>query len=591
MLEKTKLEEISSALPERERRELLAKIARSMTREERDELARIELKAEERERLLAEELSQLGWWVDLLLWLRRLFGGRSRRELFVDMKIRQIKRAIRQKSSGLTGFETRNLTGKFARLLFDLYTGAYPLIPLFEAFHRDPEFRGRAIAGVFEGKIPEAKKELQEFMPAEEMERVYADSGSEEEVSRQLLRHYTDYLKKIPDKLAQQVDEGIKPLLYLRPLVLYQFASVFRNFRYTLPETVLEEKYPYFDSASAMLLLESLERLWHGLSLAARLGPDWFCHEELLAVYQRESEGEEEAPSPQDIAQGVSAITTALEGLVDAAGQFDRRVPVLQLLRYFRRDPYYRLSFATPQLPSKPQYAAALKERLLAQLDEALFGVKRNVVERRLRDIFKGEQLFELFYYLEQPSFDYASLGLPYFSHTRSLKVMYNYLSRIYKGPIQESLQAINTYVLSGNRLILTRLNQCASGLEELEAKIVLFDRSLSPDEEDGKYLLRLRHRLATDLSQQKLYRGFVTGKDREAGELINQGKEFLLGIRRVYDDLLASPVENVKSLLKTLHYTRGRHQTLASLLRATCELIGEFVELLDQLLKLEKGA
>jgi hypothetical protein len=591
MLEKTKLEEISSQLPERERRELLAKIARSMTREERDELARIELKAEERERLLAEELGQQGWWVRLLLWLRRLFSGRSNRDLFIELKIRQIKRGIRQKSSGLTGFETRNLTPKFARLLFDLYSSAFPLIPLFQAFHRDPEFRGRALGRVFESKIPEAKKELHEFMSPEEMERVYAESGSEEEVSRQLLRRYADYLKKIPDKLAHQVDEGTKPLLYLRPLVLYQFGTVFRNFRYTLPETTLEDKYPYFESASVMLMLESLERLWHALSLAARLGADWFCDEELLAGYLRENDEEEQPSSPQEIAQGVAAITGALMGLVDAAGQFDRRVPVLQLLRYFRRDPYYRLSFAAPQLATKPLYAGALRERLLAQLEQALVSVKRNVVERRLRDLFKSEQLFELFYYLEKPSFDYAALGLPYFTHTKSLKVMYNYLSRVYKGVIQDSLQAINSYVLSGNRLILTRLNQCASGLEELEAKIVLFDRSLSPDEEEGKNLQRLRYRLGTDLTQQKLYRGFVTGKDREAGELIEQGKEFLLGIRRVFDDLLASPVENVKSLLKTLHFYRGKHQTLASLLRGTSELIGEFLELLDQLLKLEKGS
>jgi hypothetical protein len=590
MLEKTKLEEISSQLPERERRELLAKIARSMTREERDELARIELKAEERERLLAEELTQLGWWVVLLLWLRRLFSGRSKRDLFIEFKIRQIKRGIRQKSSGLTGFETRNLTPKFARLLFDLYSSAYPLIPLCQAFHRDPEFRGRAIAQVFEGKIPEPKKDLQEFMSAEEMQRVYADSGSEEEVSRQLLRRYADYLKKIPSKLAHQVDEGIKPLLYLRPLVLYQYGSVFRNFRYTLPETTLEDKYPYFESASAVLMLESLERLWHALSLAARLGPDWFCHEELLGVYLRENEDEEQPSSSQETAQGASAIISALVGLVDAAGQFDRRVPVLQLLRYFRRDPYYRLSFAAPQLATKPVYAAALRERLLAALAETLVSVKRNVVERRLQELFKSQQLFELFYYLEKPSFDYAALGLPYFSLTRSLKVVYNYLSRVYKGVIQDTLQTLNTYVLSGNRLILTRLNQCASGLEELEAKIVLFDRSLSPDEEDGKNLLRLRHRLGTDLTQQKLYRGFVTSKDREASELIEQGKEFLLGIRRVFDDLLASPVENVKSLLKTLHFHKGKHQTLASLLRASSDLIGEFLGLLDQLLKLEKG-
>mgnify|MGYP001091040710 CR=1 FL=1 len=269
MLVKTKLEEISAQLPERERRELLAKIARGMSREERDELTRVELKAEERERLLAEELAQSGWWVTLLLWLRGLYSGRPRRDLFIELKIREIKRGIRQKASGLTGFETRNLTAKFARLLFDLYGGVYPLIPLFQAFHRDAEFRGRAIARVFEGRVPEPKRELSDFLSTQDMERVYADSGSEEAVSRELLKRYAEYLRKIPDKVAHEVDEGVRPLLYLRPLVLYQYGSVFRNSRYTLPETTVDESYPYFESGPAMLMLEALERLWHAVNLAA----------------------------------------------------------------------------------------------------------------------------------------------------------------------------------------------------------------------------------------------------------------------------------------------------------------------------------
>jgi hypothetical protein len=169
--------------------------------------------------------------------------------------------------------------------------------------------------------------------------------------------------------------------------------------------------------------------------------------------------------------------------------------------------------------------------------------------------------------------------------------VLYNFLSKIYKGFVQEAIQAANSYVFPGNRIVQTRLLQAAGGLEELEAKIVLLDRTLSPEEEDGRALAAFRARVSTDTSQQKLYRGFVAQKDKEAHDLLEQGIDHLQSIKRHFDETVSSPVESIKAVLKTLHFSRGRNQTLAALLKSTAELIGDFLELLRQLSALEKGS
>ena len=257
-----------------------------------------------------------------------------------------------------------------------------------------------------------------------------------------------------------------------------------------------------------------------------------------------------------------SSTGDALVLLAGSANDFLRKIPLLELIRYFRKDPYYKLVFAVPRFHAKPLYVSGLRERILGQLEATIIEVKKRVIETKIKEIFKANQLYEMFYYVEKAEYDYPNLGLPYFSYTKSLKILYNYLSKIYKGYIQETLQITNTYLVSGTRITQTRLNQYAAGLEELEAKLVLLDRSLAPDEDDGKTLLRLRHRLETDLTQQKLYRSFVLQKDKEARELIDQGIEYLTGIKRVYDDLLASPMESIKSVLKTLHFFKGKNQT-----------------------------
>lgn len=593
MLQKTKLEEISAELPEHERRELLARITRSLDKDAEYEYSRIELKQEERERLLAEELQSLSFWDRLLLWLKGFLSGKTRRDLFVDFKIKQLKRGIRQKSSGLTGFETRDLSTKFARLLFDLYYASFPLRTMFQAFHSDQEFRSRLVIHLFDTKLPEARKTLEDFLSTEEMDKIFHDTGSEEEVRKRLLRSFSDYIKRIPDKLVRQLEEGIKPLTYLKNLVLFPYSTTFRHFNYQPTLGILEDKYPFFTSAPVMLMLEQLERLWHALNLAAGLGAEWFCHEELISFYLEErlhAEDEDAEDLELDQEEGVVEKTNAIVELVDAANGTLRKIPILDLLRYFRKDPYYKLVFAVPRFRTKPLYISGLRERILSQLEARIINVKKRVIETKIKEIFKTDQLYEMFYYVDTANYDYTALELPYFCHTKSLKVLYNYLSKIYKGYIQETLQIANTYVMSGNRIIQTRLNQYAAGLEELEAKLVLFDRSLAPDEDDGKNLLRLRHRLETDLNQQKLYRGFVIQKDKEARELIDQGTEYLAGIKRVFDDLIASPMGSIKSALKTLHFFKGKNQTLSNLLHIVSDLIADFQELLSQLVSLEKS-
>jgi hypothetical protein len=592
MLEKTKLEEISLELPEQERRDLLERITRSLEAESPDGLVRVELRNEEREKLLGEEMQALSAWVRFVLWLTRLFSGRSRREAFLNWKIKQLKRRIRSRSSGLTGFESRDLSGKFGRLFYELYREAFPLRQAFRDFHTEEDLRDRAVLRLFEHNYPDAKKTLEDFVPLEEMERIYADSGREDEVRRACLGRFGEYTKRIPDRLTRHLDDGMRPLFFLKNLVLFPFSTVLRQFKV---ETVgaPDDRVPDFQPAAAMLVLDQLERLYHAVNLPAELGADWFFHEEVFQAYLEHARPEEqpEALEREEEARNAAELSATVPRLVDAARRFSERVPLLDLIRYFRKDPYYRIVFAVPRYHTKPVYASALRQRLLDQLEERIDQVKKTVLERRLAEIFKNGRLVELFHYVERPDSEYSALGLPVFRYTMSLKVLSNYLARLYKPTIQDAVQAANMYVLAGNRIAQARLNQSAAGLEELEAKIVLLDRSLSPDEDDGKTLLRLRHRLATDLNQQKLYRAFVTQKDREARELIDQGYDYLLGIQRLFEELLSSPAENLKSILRTLHFFRGRNVTLSGLLRGTADLVSDFLELLTQVLELEKGS
>ena len=141
---------------------------------------------------------------------------------------------------------------------------------------------------------------------------------------------------------------------------------------------------------------------------------------------------------------------------------------------------------------------------------------------------------------------------------------------------MQEAAQIVAGTALASNRILQNRLTQNVSGLEDLEARIVLFDRFLSPDEEDGKQLGGTGSaspricscRKATARSSCR--RTARPGTDRQ-GPGVPTGSE----------DFRRDPHEHIRQhpfAPEDAHMYRGRNQTLGPDPRGRAEAIGAFL-------------
>jgi len=592
MLEKSRLEELSNELPEKERKELLERISRRMEREEGEEAVAVELKEDERDKIIAAEMAKASLWVRFVLWLRTFISGKRRREIFLDMRLRLLKSRIRATGPGITGFETRDLSPKFARKLYDIYLGVQALAPVYHALGSDKAVKGAAYSWLLERRWDQVKRTVEEFVASEEMEELFAKSGETEEIKKKLTMRVNEYIRVMPESLVLQLEEHCRLHLALSRLVSFPFATLFRYFDHVLPETA-DAKYPVFEHAPVMLTLDLLEKLHVALSLVRRSAPEFLYAEEPVAFYFLLRAGLHPAEE-KDLVKAeteLARLRAAVMELGKEVEAFDKAVPLLDLLRFFRRDPWYQLVFNFPRLYLRNLYAAALRTRLNQELEERLGAVMERVIGRKIQEVLKGQRLVDFSFFRENPDFDFHKLGLPYFSYIRSLNLVYNYLLQQFKGSVQDAAQIVAATALANNRITQNRLTQNISGLEDLEARIVLFDRSLSPDEEEGKQLGKFRVGAGTDLLLQKAYRSFVQQKDKDARDLIEKAKEYLDGVRKIFDEIRTSTFENTRSLLKTIHMYRGRNQTLGQILNARTDAIAVFLKLLDQLLEIEKGS
>ena len=592
MLEKSRLEELSMALPEKERKALLERIGRRMEREEGEEAVQVELQEDEREKIIAYELKKASAWVRFMLWMRTFFTGKPKKEVFLDIRLRLLKNHIRSVSPGITGFETRDLSSKFARKLYDLYLKVQPLASVYHALSSDKAVRGAAYAWYVEQRWEHEKKTIDEFITTDEMEEIFSQTGQTDEITKKLSLRLNDYIRAIPETFMLQLEEQSRLHLFLGRIASFPYAAFFRYFNFLLADSP-DSKNPSFEHAPVMLTLDLMEKLHVSFSLFHRCAPDYLYAEEPIAYYLSVRAGLK--PGAEEGREKIEAelgqLRADVMALATEIDSFELAVPLLDLLRFFRRDPWFQLVFNPPRLYLKSIYFSTLKARLGQELGERLETIKERVIGKKIQEVLKGQRLVEFMYYKENPDFDFRKLGLPYFGCIRSLSLMYNYLLQQFKGVMQEAAQVVAGTALANNRILQSRLMQNISGLEDLEARIVLFDRSLSPDEEDGKQLGRFRFSVATDLLLQKTYRAFISQKDREVRDLIEKAKDFMAAVRTIFDDIRTSTLENTRSLLKTLHLYRGRNQTLGQILNARSETISAFLKLLDQLLEIEKGS
>ena len=590
-MEKSRLEELSMALPEKERKELLERIGRRMEQEEGEDPVPVELQQDERDKIITFELRKASTWVRFILWLRTLVSGRPRREVFLDIRLRLLKNHIRSKCPGITGFETRDLSVKFARKLYDLYLKVQAVAGVYHALASDKAVRGAAYSWYVEQRWEQAKKGIDEFVRTEEMEEIFAQTGQTDEIRKKLSLRLNDYVHTIPESFLLKLEVEARLHLALGRLVAFPFATFFRYFGFLLADSA-ETHAPSFEPAPVMLTLDLMEKLHVTFGLFHTNAPDYLYAEEPIACFFALRAGMKPGGEPAEKRdEELGRLRADIMAIAQEIDDFETAIPLLDLLRYFRRDPWFQLVFNSPRLYLRSMYFSTLKTRLGQELEERLGAVKERVIGRKIQDVLKGQKLADFGYYKENPDFDFRKLGLPYFSCIRSLTLVYNYLLQQFKGAVQEAAQLVASTVLANNRIMQSRLSQNISGLEDLEARIVLFDRSLSPDEEDGKQLGKFRFNVATDLLLQKSFRLFILQKDRDARELIDKARDYLAAIRTTFDEMRTSAFDNTRSLLKTLHMYRGRNLTLGQILNARSDSIGVFLKLLDQLLEIEKGA
>ncbi len=601
MIQKTVMEQLSRELPETEREEMFRKLKNEITRTDADrETVEYHVKNDtERLKLIKKDMARAGWWERLMVWFASNFSGKKKEEIFASRRLVNLKRQISRKAPGITGFETRNLTPKLAEAVYDIYKTSILLKKHFSQLWLVEGNLERTIVFLLVERIKKAHHALEDFISMEEMVVLYGRGGQKDIIRQEILKRLKDYIDDIPGEEFSEAEKELEPFYYLKDTVLFPYVGFFQLFGFN-PVAMPDVKKPFFQNASAMLTLKFLEKLhFAGMFDSMLSEPFKISPLTIKAVSALSSSGEsgenenkEEHEDLPEIAkeEKLRRVINDIGELHKKMQRFYRNIPVLDLLRFFHKDPYFNLNRNITGLHFQDFYYMILKNLLLTKLEDLYPEIKTRYIQKEIDNLFTGKIVFTLQNYRIYSSIDYDKMGLPFFRHTQSLNLLYNYIKVFYREYFYDTFQLLDKNILVGNRITRDKLEKCTNSFEEIAQKILEFDYSISPDSDDGKLFQRLRFSLASESSHQKMFRTLVLQKDREVKSILERADEDIGGLIKLIEDLLTSPVQTVKSQLNTHYILRGKSAMLAKLLSSRSDHLRHFRGLLSQITKEERN-
>lgn len=597
----TTFRDLALALSEDERRSLHKRVSTSLNLKAQPPERPFHSPSGDRDRaeLIAREMAGMTFWQRLALFFRRLISTRSDEQTYVEFRLAGLRRRAKSVCQELSPLEFHTVGRAIADRAWPLYQAAYPVIPLFLDFWKGGNYLQNAVEYLLAQRIPAARSDLFEFATLEELQEAFFANELKGDVRKLVVQRLDAYLAEIPEELFKHLEEGLVPFYYLRQICLFDFNSFFRVFGFD-PGIAPPEDVPPFRESPTSAALPFVERLYYCLHSAAKLDPDFYFHTEILDRYleqkDREHEGGVDDPSEavaeqayQDRRSHVRSMRDEIHTLHAAALKLLKGVPFADVIRYYTKDPWLRISAFLPELRLREFYRSYLMIRILTSLDESFPRIRRGVVDRMMHEVFEADPP-PMQYFRPGLQLTPEITGLPEFRHVRSITTAFAFLRFVYRGRLQEMVRTLSRILPVRQRDSSSDLVLHVAGIEEALADIEDFDDSFSPDSDDGKSYYRVRYAVEKDVSMQRSFRNLIQQRDRLAASIVDSASEHIEGLILVFDSIQRGLTDQVRERYAESDSRANAVDGLDRLLESGAASLGKYMRLIRQVRAMEEG-
>jgi hypothetical protein len=587
------VDELARALSDKERKALLERIAQSLSMhgDDRRRIIHGELRQERRAELIAADMNRLTVWERFRLWIKRVLSGRADEDVFLKFRLGQARERVRLGDDELVDFKNRVLLAGLPEAIRPLCRGIVETRDFFYVLWKDTDSLRQVLDYLLAKRVPDAKRSLNQFCSSREMQETFRITESRNQLKKLVLDRVSEYVDRIPPSVMEEIEEGLKPLYLLKDLATYDFDDFFVQFQSSEDEARSSGEV-HFHGAAGHRVLDRLEDLYLALYSVGRIRGEATIYPEVLNYYLAVRNGTIDPANPVEIPESadISTLRNSIMKVVQEARRIRDEIPMVDIIRFFRNDPYYRFLAYVPRLKLRDFYYSNLKIEVLQELDQRFHDLRMGALGQMIQEVFpQGLKQFEYFHPEIQSAIKRAGVGqlLVY----RSLQVVHTFISSIYRGGLLEfmrimgRLMPVRTTRQSGVDLTLS-----IASLDDVAERLRNFDLSFSPDADDGKTFYRFRHTSSDrDSGQIAAFKALVLQKDRDAGVIIEKFQDQMRALQQAFQAVKRSAHQQLNERYQAFESTLADDRPFDSRLESYTRSLENTEKILNQMIRIDR--
>jgi len=547
-----------------------------------------EIRQEQRKSLIFSDMNRLTFWEKVRFWLKKVIAGGRDEDVFIRFRLDQTKDRVRATNTDMVDFDGRVFLPGLPEGLVKLARAAHRTASFFDTIWRNTESLRNVLDVMLSRRIPDAKRTLSDFCSTRELQEVFRTTESRNQLKKHILEQVSGYVESIPQSVMEEIEHGLKGLYLLKDVALYRYDELFVQFQSSLGAVVAGGEVTFHEAAPHRVL-DLLDELYLALYSVSRLPGKLDMFSELFdyfffVIAGGATDTTVEIPASSKTDEMRQSVTD----LAEQAKIVRKTIPLVDIIRFFRNDPYYRFMAYLPHLKLRDFYYSNLKIKILEELDSRFNDIRMGVLGKIVQDVFPDGLLqFEYFHPEIQATLQRSGVGK--LEVYRSLQIVHTFIRKVYRKGLLEFLRILGKIMPVRARQSGVDFTLLIAGIEDAEEKLREFDLSFSPDSEEGKTFHRYRHTGADrDPTQLAAYRALVNQKIWDARTIIEKFTYQMNGIAQSFTVILKGSHKQLNERYRSFESVSSADNSLDIRLRQYLNQIENTQKILNQIILIE---
>jgi hypothetical protein len=439
--------------------------------------------------------------------------------------LKEIGKALKKQKYKFYNVKTEEALSDLAKFFHEIYKILGPTQVLLE----QSDSSGVLKNIIIESYLTDTQRQQADLFN-EEAIRERAKDSDPKKLAAELKESILNYFAAFDIQKVKDINATYNLLLKFLEIVRFDYYFLLKKFDANMPERDFIYN-PKFEIINGEYIVDDLKDYEEVMPLIDREAP-W----EVLFDVLKEYKGDE------------IISRNGWKKVLKFIGDLKRSKVFSLMIRHIDKDPYYKYKIYPPNEKIVEEYLAKIKTQVELTLQKIAREKKASQRDQLLKAIFGTTAISRMKFYTEKTNMTFSKKMLGGFLHVSATNYLKAFLLDFYKKDVKE---LVDILLIRGNwttNLMSQQLSESFHRIMNISNELIVFDNSLSEEEDLGISLNNAVKRAERDPNAMKVLRQLLKKTNDTAAKLVQEAGQHLINVgknlKQVLDDYSKEPHE-----------------------------------------------